>query len=163
MSDSQEEKTELPNDLGKPILDADAYRFASLIATGACSSIPEAYKQVFPNRTSSKWVEVNAYNLAKSPKIREYIDTIQQAARLQIVLELPESVERLVDLARNAKTERTKLQANLELLDRGGMKAPQRIESLQIGIFGSLETEDMKNILRKNLSTIEKESDKDAI
>lgn len=55
------------------------------------------------------------------------------------------------DLARNAKAERVKLDANLELLDRGGMKAPQRVENLQIGIFGSLEADDLKAILKKNL------------
>jgi hypothetical protein len=70
---------------------------------------------------------------------------------LQIVLELPEALERVKSLAQNAKTERVKLDANLELMDRGGMKAPQRIESLQIGIFGSLNTEDLKAVLRNNL------------
>jgi len=60
-------------------------------------------------------------------------------------------LERVKDLAINAKTERVKLDANLEILDRGGMKSPQRIESLQIGIFGSMNPEDMKEILRKNL------------
>lgn len=66
-------------------------------------------------------------------------------------MELPDALERVKDLARNAKAERVKLDANLEILDRGGMKAPQRVENLQIGIFGSLDADDLKAILKKNL------------
>lgn len=133
----------------RPILSDQNYRFAALIASG--KSAPDAYKEVFPERSSSKWIASNAYRLAKNPKIKEYIDTIQQATRLQIVLELPDALERVKDLAKNAKTERVKLDANLEIMDRGGMKAPQRVESIQIGIFGSLDAEDMKVMLKHNL------------
>jgi hypothetical protein len=150
---TKQPEIELPEvTTGTPILSEANYRFAALIASGTCKTIPEAYKKAFPDRASSKWVETNAYALAKSPKIREYIDTIQQATRLQIVLEIPDAFERITEIAKNAKHEKTKLDANLEILDRGGMKAPQRIESLQIGIFGSLNTDDMKDLLRKNLN-----------
>lgn len=70
------------------------------------------------------------------------------------MLELPEALERVKDLAKNSKQERVKLDANLEILDRGGMKAPHRVESLQIGIFGSLNPDDLKDILRKNLKGV---------
>lgn len=153
MSDQENTKTDEPELLSdKPILSEQNFRFASLVAGG--KSAPEAYKEIFPERSSSKWVAINAYKLAKSPKIKEYIDTIQQATRLQIVLELPDALERVKELAATAKAERVKLDANLELLDRGGMKAPQRIENLQIGIFGSLQPNDMKELLRKNLKGV---------
>jgi hypothetical protein len=140
---------------GKPVLNKANQYFAELIATHKASSIPEAYTLAFPERSSSKWMVGNAYRLAKNPKIREYIDTIQQATRLQIALELPEAFERVKDLAQNAKQERVKLDANLEILDRGGMKAPQRVESLQIGIFGSLNPNEMRELLKSNLTKLE--------
>lgn len=150
-SDEQinKEANNLPVDTEKPILSEKNFRFASLIASG--KSAPEAYKEVFPERASSKWMAANAYALAKNPKIKEHIDTIQQATRLQIVLELPDALDRVKVLAKDAKQERVRLDANLQILDRGGMKAPQKVESIQIGIFGSLNPDDMKEILRSNL------------
>lgn len=149
MSD-ENEKTELVESVtDKSVLSPENFKFASLIAGG--KSAPEAYKEAFPERASSKWMSVNAYTLAKSPKIREQIDTLQQATRLQIVMELPEAFERVKTLSQSAASERVKLDANLQILDRGGLKAPVRVESMNIGIFGSLDPEDVKAMLRRNL------------
>ena len=133
----------------RPILSDEPFKFASLIAGGV--AIPEAYKQAFPDKSSSKWVAVNAYRLAKNKKIRDYIDTIQQATRLQIILEMPNVFDRVKKLAEGAESERVQLDANLELWDRGGLKAPQRVESVQIGVFGSLDPEDMKKLIKEKL------------
>jgi hypothetical protein len=135
----------------KPLLRDKAMTFATLVASGA--ELGEAYKIAFPEKAHSKWVQVYAGRLAKNSKVKEHIALVQEATRLQIVLETPAAFERLVDLAENAKSEKVRLDANKDLLDRGGLKPPERIESINVGVFGSLSSDDMKAIIRSKLGS----------
>jgi hypothetical protein len=133
-----------------PILSPEAFQFAQLIAEGAGPT--EAYRKVYPdNPKTLKQLHQAAYVLARNPKVREQVAILQEAVRLQLIAEAPAAFERLTDLARNAKGEKVKLDANLEILDRAGLKPPQRVEKLEIGLWGSLSSQDMRNLVRRRL------------
>jgi len=71
--------------------------------------------------------------------------------RAKFVELAPEALERIEALARDATQEKVKLQANLEILDRAGLAAPQRVEISAIGIFGEAKVEDIAAIIRQNM------------
>ncbi len=133
-----------------PIFAPEAFHFAQLVSTGV--SPTEAYKQTYPNQAlRSKNLTVMAYKLAHNPKVREQITILQEAVRLQLIAEAPAAFDRIKDLAENAKGEKVKLEANLEILDRAGLKPPSRVESIQIGLWGSLSQEDVRGMVRRRL------------
>ena len=112
----------------------------------------DAYAEVYPQLSSSKWLGKYASRLAKSPRIREQIELIQQAIKAQFAVMALAAVDRVEELAKDAKNERVKLDANQEILRQGGIIPPQRTESIHIGIFGNASTEDMRALVRNNLN-----------
>jgi hypothetical protein len=133
-----------------PILSTEAFKFAQLVASGVGPT--DAYKQVYPDKALRlKRIAVAAYHLAHNPKVREQITIIQEAVRLQLIAEAPAAFDRLKELSENAKGEKVKLDANIEILDRAGLKPPQRVEQIQIGLWGSLSQEDMRSIVKRRL------------
>lgn len=129
-----------------PILSPGNIKFATLIASGA--PLAEAYREAFPEKSSSKYIAVYATRLVRNPKVREYIDIIQQATRLQFIMETPQAFERMKQLSESAESEKVKLEATKDILDRGGLKPPERVESIHVGIFGSASTQDIKTLIR---------------
>lgn len=146
-----EEKKEFNTDplANLPILSPGNLKFATLIASGA--HLADAYKEAFPEKSSSKYIAIYATRLVRNPKVREYIDIIQQATRMQFIMETPEAFERIRELAKSAESEKVKLEANRDILDRGGLKPPERVESIHVGIFGSASTQDIKNLIRGSI------------
>jgi len=63
----------------------------------------------------------------------------------------PEALDRILDLAINAKQEKVRLQANLEILDRAGLGAPQKVEIAAVGLFGDAQPDDIIKMIRKNM------------
>lgn len=144
------EGDETPITGSDPIFAPEAFRFAQLVAGGA--SPTEAYKQTYPDQAlRSKNLTVMAYKLAHNPKIREQITILQEAVRLQLIAEAPAAFDRIKQLAESAKGEKVKLEANLEILDRAGLKPPQRVEQIQIGLWGSLSQEDVRGMVKRRL------------
>lgn len=134
----------------KPLLTPQVFEFAQLVASG--KGPMEAYKITHPDsKAQARSIARLAYALAKNPKVREQIATIQEAVRLQIITEAPAAFVRLKELAENAKGEKVKLEANLEILDRAGLKPPARVEQISIGLWGSLSQEDMRNLVRRRI------------
>lgn len=132
------------------ILSPEVFGFAQLVATGVGPT--EAYKQTYPNQAlRTKNLTIMAYKLAKNPKVREQIGVLQEAVRLQLIAEAPAAFDRVKDLAENAKGEKVRLEANLEILDRAGLKPPSRVETIQIGLWGSLSQEDMRSVVKRRL------------
>lgn len=132
-----------------PICTAAEKQFAQLVADGV--KPVDAYAQAFPEKKESKWLRDYARQLAMEPRIREQIELIQQACRLQFVIEAPSALERMVRLAETADSEKVKLDANKDILDRAGLKPPDRVESVHVGIFGSASAEDIRNLLRQKM------------
>lgn len=93
-----------------------------------------------------------ASKLAKSPRIREQIELLQQAVRAHFVIMAPKAADRIEELAETAKSEKVKLAANQEILRQGGITPPQRVESIHIGIFGNASAEDMRNVVRAKIA-----------
>lgn len=143
-----EEKKEFNSDplANLPILSPGNLKFATLIANG--TPLGDAYKEAFPEKGSSKYISVYATRLVRNPKVREYIDIIQQATRMQFIMETPQAFERINELSKSAESEKVRLEATRDILDRGGLKPPERVESLHIGIFGSASTADIKTLIR---------------
>ena len=132
------------------IMTPQVLSFARLIADG--KSPTQAYRETHPeSQAKARTLSRMAYQLAKNPKVREQITILQEAVRLQIITEAPAAFSRIKDLAENAKAERVKLDANLEILDRAGLKPPNRVETIQVGLWGSLSSEDMRNLIRRRL------------
>jgi hypothetical protein len=147
------EIVEETNDLisgDRSILSPETMKFATLVAQGVGPS--QAFRTVFPERAAEiKSVRHAAYLLAHNPKVKEQISLLQEATRIEIILEAPSAFERVKEIATNAKNEKVRLDANLDILDRAGLKPPQRVEQIQIGLWGSMSQEDMRNLVRRRL------------
>lgn len=132
------------------ILSPQVMKFATLVAQGVGPT--DAYKDTYPDKVDRvRNLKQAAYKLAHSPKVKEQITIIQEAVRLQIITEAPAAFERIKELSENAKGEKVRLEANIEILDRAGLKPPQRVEQIQIGLWGSLSQQDMRQIVRRRL------------
>jgi hypothetical protein len=119
----------------------------------------EAYKAAYNPDPSMPVEKIRTYarQILSHPKIKGLVEELQQGMRYQFVIMSPAAMFRLEELALNAVSEKVKLQANLEILDRGGMKPPERVEITHSGIFGEASLEDVRSILKKNLDVIEAE------
>lgn len=123
-------------------------QFAEKVVEGIPAS--EAYKIAHPEYEGTNLKDL-AYKTKKLPKVRQYIDQLQQMMRAKFVELAPEALERIEVLAREATQEKVRLQANLEILDRAGLGAPQKVEIAAVGLFGDATPEDIINIIRKNM------------
>lgn len=129
-------------------LTASQMKFAEKVAEG--KTLTDAYKDAHPEYDGPHAKDL-AKKVNKLPKVRAYIDQLQQMMRAKFVELAPEALQRIEDLAMNATQEKVKLQANLEILDRAGLAAPQRVEIATIGIFGEASPEDIAAIIRQNM------------
>jgi len=112
-----------------------------------------AFKLAYPNQTG-KYMSQSAWKLLRNPNIRELIEEIQQTCRSQFVTLAPEAIDRLIDLAKNAASEKVRLQANIEILDRAGLKPPDKVELSHIGVFGDLSPDKIKDMIKRNLEDV---------
>jgi len=133
----------------RAILNPEVLLFATLVGQG--EGLSSAYRKAFPGKAQRHRLDVYAYQLAKNPKVREQISIIQEAVRLQIITEAPAAFERIRELAEGAQHEKIRLDANRDILDRAGLKPPQKVESLHVGLWGSLSQEDVRNMIRNKL------------
>jgi hypothetical protein len=147
-AEEEEARKTIPGKI--PILSTEAFKFAQLVAEGVGPT--EAYRRTYPDKVERlKNLRVAAYTLAHNPKVREQIAILQEAVRLQLITEAPAAFERIKQLSESASGEKVKLEANLQILDRAGLKPPQRVEQIQIGLWGSLSTQDMRELVKRRL------------
>lgn len=132
--------------------------FAKDVVETGYKNITESYRKAYP-KASEKWASQEAYQLLRNPKIKALIEQIQQDIRSKFVLLAPAALERLEDLAENADSEKVKLAANLELLDRGGLGKPQKIELSLPGIFGSADPEEIKKSIRERQELLKRKEE----
>ena len=122
--------------------------FAKDVIETSFDNITESYRKAYPN-ASAKWASQEAYQLLRNPKIKALIEQLQQDMRSKFVLLAPSALHRLEDLAENADSEMVKLQANKEILDRAGLRAPDKVELSMPDIFGSADPEDIKKRIKQ--------------
>jgi len=136
----------------RPVMDwnpTDAQRrFAEeYVRTG---ELVDSYRKAYPNNTG-KYLRQDAWRLLNHPKIQELVEKLQADCRSMFVVVAPAALERVIELAANADSEKVKLQANLELLDRAGLGAAQKVELQHLGIFGAASTDMLRDLIRKNI------------
>jgi hypothetical protein len=135
--------------------------FAKDIVETNFENITESYRKAYP-QSASKWASTEASHLLRNPRIKSLIEQIQQDMRSKFTLLAPEAMSRLEDLAENADSEKVKLAANLEILDRAGLRAPDKIELSLPGIFGDADPEKIKQMIRDK-QTIKEQVNKERI
>ena len=133
-------------------LNAKEAKFVELVGAQGFN-LSEAYRLVYPEKASSKWAGIYASKLATSPKIKEQIELLRQAMRAQFAVLALKAVDRVEELAENARNERVKLDANIEILRQAGLAPPQRVENVHIGIFGNASAEDVRHLIRKKVDS----------
>ena len=122
--------------------------FAKDVVSSNFENITESYKKAYPN-ASAKWASQEAYQLLHNRHIKSLIEQIQQDIRSKFTLVAPAAFDQLIDLAENADSEKVKLTAILEILDRGGFTKPNRVELELTGVFGSASPEDIRDEIRR--------------
>ena len=121
--------------------------FAKDVLETNFENITSSYKKAYPN-CAEKWASQEAYRLLRNPRIKSLIEQIQQDIRSKFILLAPGALERLLDLSENADSEKVKLQASIEILDRAGLKAPDKVELSLPAIFGDADPEKIKQMIR---------------
>jgi len=129
--------------------------FAKDVVETNFDNITESYRQAYPD-ASAKWAAQEAYKLMRNPKVKGLIEQIQQDTRSKFVLLAPAALHRIEDLAENADSEMVKLKANQEILDRAGLRAPDKIELALPGVFGDASPDAIKAMIKNKQETREK-------
>ena len=129
--------------------------FAQNVVESNFHNVTESYRQAYPN-ASEKWASIEAYRLMRNPKIKGLIEQIQQDTRSKFILLAPAALERLEELAENADSEMVKLKANQEILDRAGLRAPDKVELSLPGVFGDASPDAIKQMIRSKQEAKEK-------
>lgn len=129
--------------------------FAKDVLETSFENITESYRRAYPN-SSAKWAAQESYRLMRNPHIKTLLEQLQQDLRAKFTLLAPEALARLEDLAENADSEKVKLAANMEILDRAGLKAPDKVELSLPGIFGDASPESIKKMIRDKQELKEK-------
>ena len=154
-SDPNRKKTFNTTDMG--ILTEGQMKFASEVSKG--TGVGAAYKMAYPDAAESRHISTYANRLIKNPKVRQQIEILQQAARLKFLIDAPRAAEKMIDLSRSAKSEKVQLEATKDVLNRGGLQPPQRVETIHVGIFGSASQDDIRNLLRKRIESKQEEKE----
>ena len=136
------------------ILTPEQLTFCSAVASGEMPG--SAFKKAFPDRAESRWVSIFANRLINSPKVKDQIEAIQMAARMQFILDVPRAAAKMIELSNGAKSEKVQLEATKDCLNRGGLQPPERKESINVNIFGSASSEDIRQLIRTNIQEDEK-------
>ena len=121
--------------------------FAKDVVESNFENVTASYKRAYPD-ASAKWAAQEAYRLMRNPRIKSLIEQIQQDLRSRFILLAPAALHRLEELAENADSEKVKLAANVEILDRAGLKAPDKVELSLPAIFGDADPEKIKQLIR---------------
>lgn len=129
--------------------------FAEDVVATNYNNITESYRKAYPN-ASAQYASQSAHELMRNPHIRTLIEQISQDLRAKFTLLAPEALARLEDLAENADSEKVKLAANIEILDRAGLKAPDKVELSLPGVFGDANPEEIKRRIRERQELAEK-------
>ena len=155
--DEDEEEDSLVN-LTQTLLSVEEMKFASAVATG--DNFTKAYRDAFPGKGGKPdSVNILASRLVRNPKVRQQIDLIQQAVRLHFIMDAPRAGMKMTALSEAASSEKIQFEATKDILNRGGLQPPQRIETIHIGVFGSASSDDIRNMLRQRLENKEKEEE----
>lgn len=128
--------------------------FAKDVVESNFENITESYRKAYPE-ASAKWAASEAYRLMRNPRVKSLIEQIQQDTRSKFILLAPAALQRIEELAENADSEKVKLAANIEILDRAGLKAPDKVELSLPGIFGDADPEKIKQMIRDKQTTKE--------
>lgn len=123
-----------------------------VVATNG-ENVSESYRKAYPN-AANKYAGVESYRLMRNKHIKGLIEQIQQDMRAKFILLAPVAMDRLEELAENADNERVKLDANLQILDRAGLRPPEKVEISGLGVFGSVDPEDIKKQIREKQEAI---------
>ena len=129
--------------------------FATDLVVTNFENITESYRKAYPN-AQGKWTQQDAWRLMRNPKIKGLIEQISQDLRAKFTLLAPEALARIEELAENADSEKVKLAANLEILDRAGLKAPDKVELSLPGVFGDASPEAIKAMIKDRQKVKEK-------
>lgn len=110
----------------------------------------KAYQQAYPNNSISKGdLNKRASECLRSPGVKKLIEEIQQECRTRFIHEAMDAFDRLLYLSKFADSEKVKLDANIEILDRSGLKAPERVELTTLGAFGNAAPEEIRQEVKK--------------
>ena len=147
--------------LTNSILSEKELKFASAVANGA--TLSDAYRDTYPERAGKGYKVINLYasRLARNPKVRQQIEVIQQAVRLSFIVDAPRAAQKMITLSECASSEKIQFEATKDILNRGGLQPPQRIETLHVGIWGSASSDDIRNLLRQKLEKQEENETSD--
>ncbi len=131
-------------------------KFASIVATGDSDGNPvtltDAYVAVYDrSHIDRQRARINAGRVFRRKSTQLFLQEILENCRDKFIELSPAAQERLDALSCSAESEKVKLQANLEILDRAGLKPPQRVEVGTVGVFGSLSAEDIREEVRNRL------------
>ena len=103
-------------------LKQNSKKVLDIIASQETRNAAQAYKEVHPN-ASDNTARSNAYQLLQKPDAQIYLQSHIDQARVNIV-----------ELANSARSEKVKLEANQDILDREYGKATAKIEQTSKGV-----------------------------
>ena len=140
---------------GHPKSEFKKTRFANAIVQTGDPGL--AYAETFPekvNKLSQDDLVKRGIDYSKLPKVKAMIEEVLQGCRAQFVFLAPQAIERIQKLSENAESEKVKLEANKDILDRAGLRPPEQIQITQSDVFGSVDLNDIKNYIKSKMDEV---------
>lgn len=140
-------KSKAEKELESKLLTPEERIYAKLRSIGL--SKPEAYKIAFDDDSPRSELSLKADSLESRQEILSELQRLKDHLKHEILKEAPNAFKRLVELSRFAKSEKVRLDANRDILDRAGFSEPVKLQSF--AIFSFFTPEQLKEILRVHM------------
>jgi phage terminase small subunit len=101
----------------------------TIVSTG-CSIVEAAEKAGYSTKVSRESARVSASRTLRLPKVQKYM---MECVSRTIGLGAVTASNKLVELSNNAKSEYVQLEASKDILDRVGLRTPDRVNHQVVG------------------------------
>jgi len=140
-------KGRIEKEIERKLLTPEEKTYIKLRATGV--SKDDAYAMAFEEDGGSWELTQKATALEKREDIVAELQRLKEELKKKIVEEAPNAFERLVELSKYARSEKVRLDANKNILDRAGFNEPVKLQTL--AIFSFMTPEQLKEMLRAHM------------
>ena len=140
-------KGRIEREIERKLLTPEEKTYIKLRAAGV--SKDDAYAMAFEEDGGSWELTQKATALEKREDVVAELQRLKEELKKKIVEEAPNAFERLVELSKYARSEKVRLDANKNILDRAGFNEPVKLQTL--AIFSFMTPEQLKEMLRAHM------------
>ena len=141
------ERRKVEREIDRKLLSPEEKTYVKLRAAGIPKN--DAYAMAFNEEGGEMELVAKASSLERRHDIVAELQRLKEELKKKIVEEAPDAFNRLVELSKFARSEKVRLDANKDILNRAGFQEPVKLQTL--AIFSFMTPEQLKEMLRAHM------------